>query len=93
MPGCLLEAYSEKYDKVALRVQEVLHFSDFDGAYANLGQKLVPEGASTPKEALQLYRRWNPEEAVLTAGGVVAVEVSVEGIECKSQPTVSQHAA
>lgn len=84
MPGHWLDANSTKYASVALRVQEVLHFADFDAAFEALGASLVPEGASSPAEALQLYRRWNPEEAVRAAGGMVAVKVEVGAVQLHS---------
>jgi len=76
-PGHHLVAYSERYSHVDLFVRDVLRFDDFDAAFASLGKRLVPEGAETPAEALQLYRQWNTAEAVRSCGGVVAVEVSV----------------
>lgn len=78
-PGDRLDAYSDRYDVVEFRVTEVLHFTDFDQAFAALGKRLVPEGADTPEEALQLYRRWNSAEAVQQCGGVVAVGLQVIG--------------
>jgi inhibitor of KinA sporulation pathway (predicted exonuclease)/ASC-1-like (ASCH) protein len=77
LPGDRLIAYSAKFSHVDLEVKDILRFDDFDDAFASLGRKLVPEGATTPAEALQLYRRWNTAEAVRECGGVVAVAVSV----------------
>ena len=48
-----------------LRVTDVLRFPDFDAAWAACGERLVPEGARTPEEALALYRRWYPGEVPL----------------------------
>jgi inhibitor of KinA sporulation pathway (predicted exonuclease)/ASC-1-like (ASCH) protein len=77
VPGDRLSAYSEKYAHVDLEVYSILSFDDFDKAFESLGKRLVPEGAETPAEALQLYRQWNSAEAVQACGGVVAVEVAV----------------
>jgi len=76
-PGHHLSAFSDKYSSVDLVVRDILRFKDFDEAFASLGKRLVPEGAETPEQALQLYRQWNSAEAVQKCGGVVAVEVQV----------------
>lgn len=84
-PGDQLVAYSEKHSHVDLEVQNILHFADFDEAFESLGRRLIPEGATTPAEALQLYRRWNSAEAVQACGGIVAVEVTVGEVHLQSQ--------
>jgi len=76
-PGHQLVAFSDRYERVELVVRDVLHFNDFDAAFVSLGKHLVPEGAETPAQALQLYRQWNSAEAVQKCGGIVAVEVEV----------------
>eukprot|EP00930_Biecheleria_cincta_P082510 TRINITY_DN7222_c0_g2_i2.p1 TRINITY_DN7222_c0_g2~~TRINITY_DN7222_c0_g2_i2.p1 ORF type:complete len:320 (+),score=45.12 TRINITY_DN7222_c0_g2_i2:74-1033(+) len=81
--GDQLIAYSEKYAHVDLTVVDLLRFADFDSAFASLGKRLVPEGATTPAEALELYRKWNTAETVRQSGGVVAVEVKVGDVHVK----------
>mmetsp|Transcript_23261 Transcript_23261/g.37213 ORF Transcript_23261/g.37213 Transcript_23261/m.37213 type:complete len:342 (-) Transcript_23261:38-1063(-) len=83
--GDRLLGFSEKYARVDLEVRDILHFEDFDKAFESLGKRLVPEGATTPAEALQLYRRWNSAEAVQACGGVVAVEVALGEVHLHSE--------
>lgn len=75
--GDVLDAYSERFSSVKLRVRELLRFDDFDKAFEALGKRLLPEGANTPADALQVYRQWNPADVVRKCGGVVAVGVEV----------------
>lgn len=79
--GDKVEAFSARYMRVVMTVTEVLHFPDFDQAFAALGACLLPEGAVTPEEALKVYRKVYSAEEVLEAGGVVAVGVIVSSVE------------
>ena len=85
--GDRFEAYSERFESVELTVTELLRFADFDACFEALGAALLPEGAATPAEALAVYRQWNSEEAVRSAGGVVAVGVTVAAVT----PVESDH--
>lgn len=68
---------------LAFRVTELRRYSDFDKAFEDLGKKLVPEGAETPAEAVEVYRQFNPKSVVDANDGVVCVGVTLlkEGSE------------
>ena len=60
---------------LTFRVTELRRYTDFDKAFMDLGKKLLPEGAETPSDALQIYRQFYPKSVVDANGGVVCVGV------------------
>lgn len=79
--GDKVEAFNTRYMRVTMTVQHSFTFRDFDEAFVALGNRLLPEGATTPDEALNVYRQFHTAEQVSMAGGVVAVKLSVDSAE------------